>query len=222
VPTSASSTSTPSKSETHKSSGKRSRWIAKKPVSKFKKQLDKVPDHYIPRFIELIAEAVAPRCGPDHQLSRFLKFSEAPGEGKVIDTATIAAQAKRKLAAIARSGSKISRARAELLSSNGLLASAVQAAHNGHYVVNLDNYSPEMGGRLPQRKCSLGAMCSNHAARTSKACVCQPSIALCPKECFAQHCVSLGVAQKPADAAHVAAAVVQAMPPLRPSIKLVL
>jgi hypothetical protein len=176
----------------------------------------------MPRFIELVAATVAPRCSPDQQLSRFLKFNESPVEGKMIDIAATAAIAKRKLTAIARSGSQHSRARAELLSNDGLLASAVQAAHNGHYVVNLDQWSPEIGGRLPQRKCSLGALCANHAARTSKACVCQPSIALCPKECFAQHCVSLGVAQAPADAAHVAASVVNAMPQPRQVIKLLL
>jgi hypothetical protein len=191
-------------------------------VNRFRAQLDCVPDHYVPRFIELIAAAVAPRCAPDMQLSRFLKFNESHTEGKIIDIGDAAATAKRKFTAIARSGSQHSRARAELLSNDGLLASAVQAAHNGHYVVNLDHWSPDIGGRLPQRKCSLGALCANHAARTSKACVCQPSIALCPRDCFAQHCVSLGVAQAPADAAHVAAAVMNAMPAPRPSIKLVL
>jgi hypothetical protein len=200
----------------------RTRWIAKKPVEKFRKQLDAVPDHYLPRFIELVNQILAPRCESDQQLSRFLKFSESPNEGKLIDNESAAAQAKRKLAAITSSSSKVSRARAELLSNDGFLASAVQAAHNGHYVVNLDNWSPGQGGRLPQRKCSLGVLCANGAARTSKACVCQPSVALCPKQCFAQHCVSLGIAQTPADAAHVAADVVKALPPLRPSISLIL
>jgi hypothetical protein len=220
-PSSSVASTSSSKSET---SGKQSRWIAKKPIAKFRKQLDNVPDHYLPRFIELVAATVAPRCAADQQLSRFLKFSESRVEGKAIDTSSVAAQAKKKLAAITRSGSKASRARAELLSSDGLLASAVQAAHNGHYVVNLDDWSPGGKGalRLPQRKCSLGALCVNRAARTSKACVCQPSIALCPKECFAQHCVSLGVAQTPEDAQHDAQAAVQCMPPLKPSIKLVL
>ncbi len=221
-PSSSVASTSSSKSDT---SGKQSRWIAKKPIAKFRKQLDNVPDHYLPRFIQLVAETVAPRCPADQQLSRFLRFSESRVEGKAIDTSSVAAQAKKKLAAITRSGSKASRARVELLSSDGLLASAVQAAHNGHYVVNLDDWSPGKEGgalRLPQRKCSLGALCVNRAARTSKACVCQPSIALCPKECFAVHCVSLGVAQTPEDAQHVAAAAVQSMPPLKPSIKLVL
>jgi hypothetical protein len=222
-----------------KSEKKGSRWMAKKPISKFRKHLNNVPDHYLPRFIELIGEVIAPRCEPDQQLSRFLKFNEAPDEGrqfalcfpvlfvkpspgKIIQMGQTRADAPRKLAVITTSSAKVSRARAELLSSDGLLASAVQAAHNGHYVVNLDNWGPELGGRLPQRKCSLGSLCENHAARTSKACVCQPTIALCPKHCFALHCVSLGVAQTPEDAAHVAAAAVQALPPVRPAIKLVL
>jgi hypothetical protein len=197
--------------------------MAKKPISKFRKQLNNVPDYYLPRYIELLAEEIAPRCDADHQLSRFLLFTESPNEGKIIQIGQSRQDnAKRKLSVITTTSAKESRARAELLSSDGLLASAVQAAHNGHFVVNLDNWGPELGGRLPQRKCSLGALCANKAARTSKACVCQPTIALCPKHCFALHCVSLGVAQTPEDAAEVATAAVAALPPLRQPIKLVL
>jgi len=190
-----------------------SRWIARKPIGKFRKMLAGVPDYYLPKFIQLVAEILAPRCESDQQLSRYLQFCEDPEEGKVIQMGTSATKAKRKFAAItSTSDPKESRARAQLLSADGLLASAVQAAHNGHYIINLDNWGPEIGGRLPQRKCSLGLGCLNHSARTSKACVCQPAIALCPKHCFAQHCVRLGVAQKPEDAASVAASAVRAMP----------
>jgi hypothetical protein len=199
----------------------RNRWVPKKPISKFRKTLDDVPDHYLPRFIELVAEVVAPRLQHDQQLSRYLKYSESMVQGRVYQIGSDPSMVKRKLASVAVSSAKLSRVRAELLTSDGLLASAVQAAHNGHYVVNLDDWTPQMGGRLPQRKCSLGPLCENHAARTSKACVCQPTVALCPKQCFAMHCVSLGVAQTPDEAAHVAAAAVQAMPQSKPRIALI-
>jgi hypothetical protein len=46
------------------------RWIVKKTLSKFKANLDSVPDYYLPKFIQLVAAEVAPRCDGDQQLSR--------------------------------------------------------------------------------------------------------------------------------------------------------
>ena len=46
------------------------RWIVKKTLNKFKANLRSVPDYYLPKFIQLIAAEVAPRCDGDQQLSR--------------------------------------------------------------------------------------------------------------------------------------------------------
>jgi hypothetical protein len=50
------------------------RWIVKKTLNKFKANLRSVPDYYLPKFIQLVAAEVAPRCDGDQQLSR----SETP------------------------------------------------------------------------------------------------------------------------------------------------
>ena len=46
------------------------RWIVKKTLNKFRANLRSVPDYYLPKFIQLIAAEVAPRCDGDQQLSR--------------------------------------------------------------------------------------------------------------------------------------------------------
>jgi hypothetical protein len=46
------------------------RWIVKKTINKFKANLRSVPDYYLPKFIQLIAAEMAPRCDGDQQLSR--------------------------------------------------------------------------------------------------------------------------------------------------------
>ncbi len=46
------------------------RWIVKKTLNKFKANLKSVPDYYLPKFIQLVAAEVAPRCDGDQQLSR--------------------------------------------------------------------------------------------------------------------------------------------------------
>ena len=51
------------------------RWIVKKTLNKFKTNLRSVPDYYLPKFIQLIAAEVAPRCDGDQQLSRLERSS---------------------------------------------------------------------------------------------------------------------------------------------------
>jgi hypothetical protein len=46
------------------------RWIVKKTLNKFRANLRSVPDYYLPKFIQLIAAEVAPRCDGDQLLSR--------------------------------------------------------------------------------------------------------------------------------------------------------
>ena len=46
------------------------RWIVKKTLNKFKANLRSVPDYYLPKFIQLVAAEVAPRCDGDQPLSR--------------------------------------------------------------------------------------------------------------------------------------------------------
>jgi len=51
------------------------RWIVKKTLSKFQKNLNSVPDYYLPKFIQLVAAEIAPRCDGDQTLSRWASAS---------------------------------------------------------------------------------------------------------------------------------------------------